>query len=327
MSDVEGEHGRALFYAFEVAGPGLELIRARLGQNGEPRAPELARESHGIHRAAVKLGANQHHGAGLLGLKAIAFDQRFLGNRRSGREKRRDGAARVNNRVFELGKLRRDGPAEAVTDERYRRCSCSESTAVCRNVDPRREAGDDRLVQPRGKLVCKEPQRRVAACGSRRLQSRRAASCRERAEPARLYDEGSSTYVRSSAATSWQPSNRSVRTTSLRSISIARATPGAAGGAESVGVGAPDEHGARTQTERFDDVAAAADSAVQKDLRASADGVDDLGQCAQRRSDRVELPAAVIGDDDGIGAGVNGAARVLRGQNAFDDDRAVPRFA
>ena len=98
------------------------------------------------------------------------------------------------------------------------------------------------------------------------------------------------------------PSSFMVRTISMRRISIARATPAPPGRTETVGVGAPDQHGARAEAERFDDVAAAPDAAVQQHLDPLADGRDDFGQHAQRRRDAIELPPAVIRHDDRVGA-------------------------
>src|SRR6185436_19400496 len=81
-----------------------------------------------------------------------------------------------------------------------------------------------------------------------------------------------------------------------------------AGGAEAPGVGAADEHGTRAEAERFDDVAAAADAAVEEDLDASIDRRDDLGEYAQRRSDAVQLPSAVVGYHDRRRAVIDRAA-------------------
>lgn len=52
-------------------------------------------------------------------------------------------------------------------------------------------------------------------------------------------------------------------------------------GAETVGVGASDENGASAEAEGFDDVRAAADSAVEQNFRLTADSSDDLGQDAK----------------------------------------------
>src|SRR5256885_894579 len=102
---------------------------------------------------------------------------------------------------------------------------------------------------------------------------------------------------------------------------------GFAGSAETVSVSAADEHGAGTEAKGFDDVRAAADSAVEQDFRLASDGGDDFRKHAKRRGDSVELAAAVIRNDDGGGANVDGAAGVVGGENALCDDRAGPEFA
>ena len=64
----------------------------------------------------------------------------------------------------------------------------------------------------------------------------------------------------------------------------------------------PDEDGAGAERERGDDVASAPNAAVDVDLGPSADGLDDLGQRVQAGDRAVELPAAVVRDDDRGGA-------------------------
>ena len=59
-----------------------------------------------------------------------------------------------------------------------------------------------------------------------------------------------------------------------------------------------DEHGARAERERLDDVGAAPDAAVDEHLDPPVDRLDDLGQRVDRRRDAVELAAAVVRDDD-----------------------------
>jgi len=56
-------------------------------------------------------------------------------------------------------------------------------------------------------------------------------------------------------------------------------------------------------------------------------GGDDFRKHAKRRGNSVELTAAVIGNDDGGGAVVDGAASIVGRENAFCDDRAGPEFA
>src|SRR5258706_5196905 len=92
---------------------------------------------------------------------------------------------------------------------------------------------------------------------------------------------------------------------------------GFAGSAETVGIGAADEHGAGTEAKGFDDVRAAADATVEQDFRLASDGGDDFRKHAKRRGDSVELTAAVIRNDDGGGSVVDGAAGGGGGEDAL----------
>ena len=81
------------------------------------------------------------------------------------------------------------------------------------------------------------------------------------------------------------------------------------------------EHRARAEGERLDDVAAAPDAAVDEHLDPAVDRLDDLGQRVDRRRDAVELPAAVVRDDDPGGAVLARELRVLGRQHALDEQR------
>ena len=102
---------------------------------------------------------------------------------------------------------------------------------------------------------------------------------------------------------------------------------GLAGGGETVDVGAADEDGAGAKTEGFDDVAAAADAAVDQNFGVAADGGDDFWKGMKRGGDRIELPAAMIGDHDGGCAGINTAPCIFAGEHALDHDRTGPHLA
>src|SRR5262249_4633136 len=69
---------------------------------------------------------------------------------------------------------------------------------------------------------------------------------------------------------------------------------GPAARSEAIRVRAADEHGARPEAQRFDDVAAAPAAAVQQDIGPAADSGDDFRQRPQRCRDAVELPSAVV---------------------------------
>ena len=118
----------------------------------------------------------------------------------------------------------------------------------------------------------------------------------------------------------------------MRTISWRRMLAGALDAAlaarhEPVEVGPADQDGAGAQRDRRDDVRAAQDAAVDVDLGAVADRRDDRRQLLERGRRPVELAAAVVGDDDRVGAGVDDGARVVDRLDALDDDRAVPRLA
>src|SRR6266496_907218 len=76
----------------------------------------------------------------------------------------------------------------------------------------------------------------------------------------------------------------------------------AAGDREPVHERPPDEDGTRAEAQRLDDVGAAADAAVEQHLGAAGDGVRDLRQHVERPDARLELPAAVVRDDDAVDA-------------------------
>ena len=92
-------------------------------------------------------------------------------------------------------------------------------------------------------------------------------------------------------------------------------------------VGAADHHRAGPERQRLDDVAAAADAAVEQHLDLVADRVDDRRQRADRRRRAVEVVAAVVGDRDRVGADLDRAAGVVGVHHALDQKRAAPLLA
>jgi len=86
---------------------------------------------------------------------------------------------------------------------------------------------------------------------------------------------------------------------------------GVADGGHAVGVGAADEDGAGAEADGFDDVAASTDAPVHQNFGAAVDGGHDFGKRADRGIDGIELAAAVIGDDDGGDAFINGPAGIV----------------
>src|ERR1019366_5755250 len=102
---------------------------------------------------------------------------------------------------------------------------------------------------------------------------------------------------------------------------------GFTGSGEAIGVGASAEHGTGAEAQGFDDVGAAANASVHENFGLPADGFHDLRQNAQRRGKAIELASAMIGNGNSRGAFVDGAARIVSSEHAFDDDRAAPQFA
>ena len=79
--------------------------------------------------------------------------------------------------------------------------------------------------------------------------------------------------------------------------------------------GRPNEHGAGAERDRLDDIGPAPDAAVEQHLDAPVDRLRHVRQRANRRDGRVELPAAVVRDDDaGRAAGRRPGRRRRRGR-------------
>ncbi len=88
--------------------------------------------------------------------------------------------------------------------------------------------------------------------------------------------------------------------------------------------GPPDQHGARTHRQRTQHVGAGPDAAVDVDLGAPGDGRDDLGQAARGRHGPVQLPTAVVGDDETGRPRRHGRLRVVGAKHALDHDGQSP---
>ena len=242
------------------------------------RPPELARKSHRVHRAAVDLGADQDHGARVLGLKTIALDPRL-----SERPAFRAAAAWRSRRprddlLFELGVLGRIGAAESVTDESDRRTPAASAPRCAATSIPGASPatiGSPKLYASSYAKVCALRRRRAAA-------DDRDAACAAvvpRTSRGAIRSKLQKLHVRAVERGDVAAAQQAQRANDVAAQDLDRPRDArAAGGAEPIGVGAADQHRARAQTERLDDVAAAANSAVEEDLGAPVDGVDDLGQ-------------------------------------------------
>ena len=90
----------------------------------------------------------------------------------------------------------------------------------------------------------------------------------------------------------------------------------------------PNPHARGAQTQRLDDVGGAPDAAVDEDGDAvlqvafAQDG-HDFGEDFDARPGEVELAPAVVGEDDAVDAGVDGAEDVFDALDAFQDDGHV----
>src|SRR5438552_1964978 len=81
---------------------------------------------------------------------------------------------------------------------------------------------------------------------------------------------------------------------------------------------------ARAERDGFQHVLSRADAAIHPHLDALSDGLDDRRQRANRRRRTVELPAAMVGNDERIGARIGREASVLRVQDALQDQFPAP---
>ena len=100
-----------------------------------------------------------------------------------------------------------------------------------------------------------------------------------------------------------------------------------AGAGDAPEVRAADQHRARAERQRLDDVDAAAKAAVDQDRRPPAGRLDHARQRQDRCDCAVKLAAAVVGDDDSVSAAADRFARVVRVQEALDEERPAPLLA
>src|SRR3990172_8509342 len=99
-----------------------------------------------------------------------------------------------------------------------------------------------------------------------------------------------------------------------------RFDPGLPKGGESPEVGPSDRDGIRSQSERFEDVGAAPESAVDEDRDASAHGLHHLGERFDGAAGALLPSPAVVRDDDSVGAAFDGELRILAGHDALEED-------
>ena len=82
---------------------------------------------------------------------------------------------------------------------------------------------------------------------------------------------------------------------------------------EAIEIETADRDRVGAERDRFDDIGAAIEAAIDEDLRPAAHRVDHLGQNIERAAHMIELPPAVIGDVDALDAMVAGDRRVFAG--------------
>src|SRR5262249_55713539 len=96
---------------------------------------------------------------------------------------------------------------------------------------------------------------------------------------------------------------------------------------EPVHVRAADEHGFRTETQSLDDIATAADAAIQEYLDPVTNGSQNFRQHTNGRGNTIKLTATMIRHDNTVDTPVRSTAGVFRRVHPFCDDRALPLFA
>src|SRR6188508_2497140 len=96
---------------------------------------------------------------------------------------------------------------------------------------------------------------------------------------------------------------------------------------EPVHRGPSDENGTRTERERHHDVGPAAHASIHEDLRSIAHSLDDFGKRFERCDRAVELPPAVVRDDDAGCAVVARENRILGSYEALHDHRHLPALS
>src|SRR5712671_5327661 len=117
------------------------------------------------------------------------------------------------------------------------------------------------------------------------------------------------------------------RALQIRSQDLNRAgDPGFASRGQAVRIGSSTQHGARAQADCLHDVGASTNAAIHQYFYLTVYSGHDLRQSSQGSGNAVELPAAMVRYRNRRDSLINGPTRVIAGQDAFDDDRALPTF-
>ena len=102
---------------------------------------------------------------------------------------------------------------------------------------------------------------------------------------------------------------------------------GLAAGGDTVEHGAAEQHEVGAERQGLDDVGAAAEAAVDEHAQPLAHRRDDRRQRLERGERAVELPPAMVGDDDAVGAVARRELCILDREDAFHQQLARPRVA
>ncbi len=93
------------------------------------------------------------------------------------------------------------------------------------------------------------------------------------------------------------------------------------GGSQRPALQPPDADEVGAGGDRLDDIGAAAERAVDHDLGAAGDGVDDLRQHMHGAAAVIELASAVVRNINPVDAVIDRDRRILRGRDALDHQR------
>ena len=160
---------------------------------------------------------------------------------------------------------------------------------------------------------------------------RRARSATGRGKAAacmpRLVGRGMASARRSTRAMPSQPPSASTRSMSRRKMSSTARDAGLARDREAPKMRPPDQAGRGAERHRLDHVAAAPDAAVDQHRDAAFDRLGHGRQSADRGDRAVQLAAAVVGDDHAVDAVIDRGARLVRMQDALQEQRPRPDLA
>src|SRR5712692_1830232 len=117
------------------------------------------------------------------------------------------------------------------------------------------------------------------------------------------------------------------RALQIRSQDLNRAgDPRFASRGQAVRIGSSTQHGASAQADCLDDVGASTNASIHQYFYLPVYRGRDLRQSSQGSGNAVELPAAMVRYRNRRDSLINGTPRVIAGQDAFDDDGAVPQI-